>query len=172
MLRVVVIDDHEQFAEVVRATMRGEPDFESIGHAKNLADGLDLIETFEPDLVAVNVHIGPGDGIASIAQITERHSDVRVVVLAAFANAPMMQRAVAANARGFHPKDAGPARLLWLLRNTGHAGFTVHPEVLHRMIAGGPLIPKQKGSTTSPTATSPESLGARMFGVPQVRWGG
>ena len=56
-----------------------------------------MIETFEPDLVAVNVHIGLGDGIASIAQITERHPDVRLVVLTALANMPMMKRAVAAN---------------------------------------------------------------------------
>ena len=172
MLRVVVIDDQEQFAEVVRATMGREPDFESVGHATNVADGLDLIETFEPDLVAVNVHIGPGDGIAAIAQITERHPNVRVVALAAFANAPMMQRAVAANARGLHPKDAGPVRLLWLLRNTGHAGFTLHPEVMHRWIAGGPLSPKQEVSTSSPTVMSREPPGDRIFGASQpVRWG-
>ena len=172
MLRVVVIDDHQQFAEMVRATMEREPDFESVGHATNVADGLDLIEAFEPDLVAVNVHIGPGDGIASIAQITERHPNVRVVVLAAFANAPMLQRAVAANARALHPKDAGPDRLLWLLRNTGHVGFTMHPEVLHRLITGGPLSPIQEGSTPSPMLTSRESLGDGIFGVSQgVRWG-
>ena len=152
--------------------MGSEPDFESIGHATNVADGLDLIETFNPDLVAVNVHIGPGDGIAAIAQITERHPNVRVVVLAAFVNAPMMQRAIAANARAFHPKDAGPARLLWLLRNTGHEGFTMHPEVLHRMITGGPLSPMQEGPTSSPTVTSRESLGDGILGVSQhVRWG-
>jgi len=172
MFRVAVIDDHEQFAEVVRATMGREPDFESVGHATNVADGLDLIETFEPDLVAVNVHIGPGDGIASIAQITRRHPNVRVVVLAAFANAPMMQRAVAANARAFHPKDAGPARLLWLLRNTGHVGFTMHPEVLHRLITGGPLSPKQEASTSSPATTSREPPGDGTFGASrQMRWG-
>ena len=70
MLRVIVIDDHEQFAEVVRATMNSEPDFEAIGHATNVPDGLALIDTFEPDLVAVNVHVGRGEGITSIAQIT------------------------------------------------------------------------------------------------------
>lgn len=167
MLRVIVIDDQEQFAEVVRATMGREPDFESIGHATNVADGLDLIETFDPDLVTVNVHLGPGDGIASIAQITERHPSVRVVVLAALAYAPMMQRAATANARGFHPKDAGPARLVWLLRNTGHTGFTVHPEVLDHVAGGAPLRPRKGGSTSSPTVTSRESLGAQMPGVPQ-----
>src|SRR6188768_1998525 len=119
MLRVLVIDDHVQFAEVVRVTMGGEPDFESVGHAKNVAEGLDAIETFAPDLVAVNVHIGPGDGLAGIAEITERHPNLRVVVLAAFLNEPMVQRAIEADARALHPKDAGPERLLWLLRNTG-----------------------------------------------------
>jgi len=173
MLRVAVIDDQEQFAEVLFATVGREPDFESVGHATNVADGLELIERFEPDVVAVSVHIGPGDGIAAIAQITERHPDVRVVVLAAFANAPMMQRAVAANARAFHPKDAGPVRLLWLLRNTGHAGFTVHPEVLHRLIAGGPLSPAPDGSRSSPPVTYREPPGAGILGASQqVRWGG
>ena len=172
MLRVLVIDDHAQFAELVRAAMEKEPDFESVGHATNIADGLDLIETLEPDVVALNVHMGPGDGVAAIAQITGRHPKVRVVVLAAFANVPMMQRAVTADARALHPKDAGLARLLWLLRNTGHAGFTVHPEVLHRLIAGGPLSPKHEGSTSSPTTRSQVLVGARVFGAnQQVRWG-
>ncbi|MDO9497616.1 MAG: response regulator transcription factor [Nocardioides sp.] len=166
-----MIDDQAQFAEVVRATMGKDPDFEAIGHATNLADGLDLIETFEPDLVAVNGHIGPGDGVAAIAQISERHPNVRVVVLAEFASAQMMQRAVAANARAFHPKDAGPARLVWLLLNTGQVGFTMHPEVLHRLITGGPLSPEQEGSA-SPTVTSRGSLGDGVLGVSrQVRWG-
>jgi len=172
MLRVVVIDDQEQFAEVVRATMGREPDFESVGHATNVVEGLDLMETFEPDLVAVNVHLGPGDGMAAVAWINDRHPNVRVVVMAAFASAPLMQRAEAANARAFHPKDAGPARLLWLLRNTGHAGFTVHPEVLHRLVAGSPLSPKQEGSTSSRTMTSREPVGDGTFGASQqVRWG-
>ena len=151
MLRVVVIDDQEQFAWVVRAAMGREPDFESIGYARNVADGLALIETFQPDLVAVNVHVGPSDGIASMAQITERHPDLRVVVLAAFAHAPTMQRAAAANARGFHPKNAGPARLLWLLRNTRHVGFTVHPEVGDQVAGVSLLRPRQGGSTSLPT---------------------
>jgi len=111
MLRVIVIDDQEQFAELVRATMGREPGFESIGHATNVADGLALIETFDPDLVTVNVHLGPSDGIASIAQITERHPNVRVVVLAALAYAPLMQRAAAANARASTPRTR--ARLGW-----------------------------------------------------------
>ena len=155
MLRVIVIDDHEQFAEVVRATMNSEPDFESIGHATNVPDGLALIDPFEPDLVAVNVHVGRGEGITSIAQITARHPRVRVVVLAAFANATLMQRAAVANARGFHPKNAGPDRLVWLLRNTGHEGFTVHPEVRDTVTSGALLRPRQPGSTSPPTVKSP-----------------
>ena len=154
MLRVVVIDDQEQFAEVVRATMGSEPDFEAIGHATNVLDGLALIDTLEPDLVAVNVHVGRSEGIASIAQIAARHPNVRVVVLAAFANAPLMQRAAVANARGFHPKNAGPDRLVWLLRNTGHEGFTVHPEVRDTVTSGALLRPRQGSSTSSRTVRS------------------
>ena len=170
MLRVLVIDDHVQFAEVVRATMGREPDFESVGHATSVAQGLEVIETFAPDLVTVNVHIGPGDGIAGIAQITERHPHLRVVVLTAFANEPMLRRAIKAKAKALHPKDAGPARLLWLLRNTGHEGFTVHPEVLHRLITGGPLGSHSEESDTWPTPRA--QVDDAVFGASrQVQWG-
>jgi DNA-binding NarL/FixJ family response regulator len=148
MLRLLVIDDQERFGALVRASVGRDPGFEAVEHATNVPDGLALIGTFEPDIVAVNVHVGPSDGIASIAQITERHPNVRVVVLAAFPDAPMMQRAAAANARSFHPKNAGPARLLWLLRNTGHEGFTVHPDVLDQVSGGGLLRPRQGGSAS------------------------
>jgi len=131
-----------------------EPDFEAIMHAANIPDGLALMGTFQPDLVALNVHVGPADGIASIAQITERHPNVRVIALAAFPNAPMMQRAATANARGFHPKSAGPSRLVWLLRNTGHAGFTVHPDVMDHLSGGGLLRPRQGGSASLPAVTT------------------
>jgi DNA-binding NarL/FixJ family response regulator len=141
-MRLVVIDDHAQFAEMVRDTIGREPDFESVHHATNLADGLDLIARTLPDLVALNVHIGPRDGLSAVVQITERHPTVRVVVLTAFASEPMMQRAESAKASALHPKNAGPARLLWVLRNTGPEGFTVHPEVLHQLKAGGPQSPR------------------------------
>jgi two-component system nitrate/nitrite response regulator NarL len=172
MLRVVVIDDQEQFAEVVRATMGREPDFEAVGHATNVVDGLDLMESFEPDFVMVNVHLGPGDGMAAVACINDRHPNLRVVVTTAFASAPLMQRAVDADARAWHPKDAGPARLVWLLRNTGHAGFTVHPDVLHQLTTGGPLTPKHEGSTSPQTVRSWEPHGDGVIGAShRVRWG-
>ena len=160
VLRVLVIDDHVQFAEVVGATMRTEPDFESVGHARNVAEGLEVIETFAPDLVAVNVRIGLGDGIAAITQITHIYPKVRVVALAAFANNAMLQRAMKANARALHPKDAGPGRLLWLLRNTGHEGFTVHPEVLDRLNFGGPLGSHREDPTSLPAPRAPLDDGA------------
>jgi DNA-binding NarL/FixJ family response regulator len=142
-MRVVVIDEHAQFAEVIRATLAPEPDVESFAHATNLSDGQGLIGLMQADLVALNVHIGLADGLAAIAQITQRHPTVRVVVLTAFANEPMLRRVEAAGARAWHPKDAGTARLLWVLRNTEPAGFTVHPEVLHQLMAGGPLSPQR-----------------------------
>ena len=155
MLRVLLIDDHERFGAVVQASMGREPDVEAVEHATNVADGLALIEAFEPDLVAVNVRVGASDGITCMAQITERHPNVRVVILSAFPDAPVMQRAAAANARGFHPKNAGPTRLLWLLRNAGHEGFTVHPDVLDQVSGGGLLRPRQGGSASLPTVPSP-----------------
>jgi len=45
--------------------------------------------------------------------------------------------------------------LIWLLRNTGHEGFTVHPEVRDQVAGGGLLRPRREGSTSSQAVTSP-----------------
>jgi hypothetical protein len=112
-MRLVVIDDHAQFAERVCDTVGREPDFESVHHETPLADGLELIARTPPD--------------------------------------PMMQRAESAKACALHAKNAGPARLLWVLRNSGPGGFTVHPGVLHQLKAGGPPSPRSDGRTVGPT---------------------
>jgi hypothetical protein len=44
--------------------------------------------------------------------------------------------------------------LLWLLRNTGHEGFTVHPDVLDQVSRGGLLGPRKGGSASLPAVPS------------------
>jgi CheY-like chemotaxis protein len=148
MRRLLVIDDHERFSELIRSTMGTEPDFDAVGHATNVADGLDMIRTLEPDLVMVNVHVGPRDGIADITRIAQRHPNVRVIALTAFVSASMLERVAAADARALHPKDAGLARLLWLLRNTGDEGFIVHPESSAPCVDRWPAGPAAGGRRT------------------------
>ena len=60
-LRLVIIDDNEVFLTAVRNLLEGEG-MSVLAVATNAAAGLALVEAERPDLVVVDIHLGPDDG--------------------------------------------------------------------------------------------------------------
>ena len=47
--RLVVIDDHETFADLLSVGLRGEPDLDCVGVAYDIDAGLALVDEVQPD---------------------------------------------------------------------------------------------------------------------------
>ncbi|HYO39988.1 MAG TPA: response regulator transcription factor [Nocardioidaceae bacterium] len=133
--RVVIVDDHKVFAELLALALGAESDLECVGHAQTVSDGAALVNTLRPDIVVMDVQLGDGDGIAATAELTAAHPELRVVVLTAFVERGLLQRAAAANACALLPKDGELVGMLQALRTAKRGGFAVHPELLRRLVA-------------------------------------
>jgi DNA-binding NarL/FixJ family response regulator len=149
METVLVVDDHKFFAELLQAAVRAEPGFEMIGHAQSVAAGLQMVEELRPDVVIMDVRLGDGDGIAATAELTERHPELRVLILTAHVDQLLLRRAAAANACALLPKDGDLASMLDALRTARRGGFTVHPRLLHRLV-GRPRSPEHRKPSLTP----------------------
>ncbi len=147
--RVVVVDDHTVFAELLTMAVRAEPDFEVVGHAQSAAAGMAMVEARQPDVVIMDVHLGDGDGIAATEVLTEHHPALLVVILTAHADADMMRRAAAANACALLPKDGDLEGLLHTLRNVHRDSFEVNPKLM-RQLTRGQVIPTQRTYSLTP----------------------
>jgi len=134
MQSVVIVDDHRVFAELLALALKSEADFECVGHAQSVADGAALVESLQPDIVVMDVKLGDGDGIAATAELTARYPDLRVVVLTAYVEQQLLQRAAAAKACALLPKDGELVGMLQVLRTAKRGGFSVHPELLRRLV--------------------------------------
>jgi DNA-binding NarL/FixJ family response regulator len=132
--KVVIIDDHKVFAELLALALDGQPDFECVGHAQSVSDGTALVDKTSPDIVVMDVQLGDGDGIAATEELTAAYPDLRVVVLTAFVERRLLQRAAAANACALLPKDGELGGMLQALRTARRGGFAVHPELLRRLV--------------------------------------
>lgn len=148
MERVLVVDDHQLIAELLEAAVEAQPGFEMVGHAQTVASGLDMVQALQPDIVIMDVRLGDGDGIAATAELTERFPELRVVVLTAFVDQALMQRAAAANACALLPKDGDLTSMLDALRTARRGGFTVHPRLLHRLVTPPIEVGRSKPSLT------------------------
>ena len=143
MHRVVVIDDHRVFAELLSMALTAEPDFECVGHAQSVPEGVALVADTAPDIVLMDVRLGDHDGIAATAELTAADRDLRVVVLTAYVDRGLLQRAGAAHACALLPKDGNLAEMLQVLRTAHRGGFTVHPELLRRLVVPAE-VPEQR----------------------------
>lgn len=156
MRRLVVVDDDKLFAELLCTVVESEPDLAVVGRASNAPDGLALVDQLEPDYVLMDVRLGSEDGIDATALLTARHPAVRVIILTGYTDPDLLERAAAARARAVHPKHAGLASLLWVLRNTEAEGFRVHPDVLRQLLDSPEAMETKACSEEAPGLTPRE----------------
>jgi DNA-binding NarL/FixJ family response regulator len=133
--RVLVVDDHQTFAELLAGALDREPDFESVGHASTGSEAVTLTESLTPDVVVMDVELPDMDGFAATERILALRPDVRVVVLTAHGSPDFVAKASAAGACGFLPKDGSLAVMLQTLRSARPGSLAIHPALVARMVA-------------------------------------
>jgi DNA-binding NarL/FixJ family response regulator len=134
--RVLVVDDHVVFAELLGLAVSGEDGFEFVGRADGVSAGIRMAESLMPDIVVMDVRLGDGDGIAATAQLTRQFPGLRVIILTAFVDAELMRRAADAGACALLPKDGALSEMLHALRTARGGGFVVHPRLLKTLVSG------------------------------------
>ena len=134
-LGVLVVDDHHVFAQLVAFMLSSHDDLDCRGIATSVDSALALTTTLQPDIVLMDVQLGDGDGIAATAELIRRHPHLRVVVLSAFIDRPLMQRAATAGACALLPKDGDLSEMLHALRTARRGDFVVQPRLLRELVA-------------------------------------
>lgn len=132
--RVLVVDDHRTFSDLLALALAGQPDLECVGTAATAEAAVVLAERLQPDVVVMDVRLGDDDGLAVTATLTARSDEVRVVVLTAHATQALLERAAEAGACCLLPKDGSLEEMLAGLRSARRGGFVVHPTLMYALM--------------------------------------
>jgi DNA-binding NarL/FixJ family response regulator len=132
--RVLVVDDHCTFAELVVVALAHEEDLDCVGAAHDAGQARRMTRELVPDVVLMDVNLGKHDGLDLTAELVAAHPGLRVVVLTAHADSDTMRRAAAAGACALLPKDGSLPDLLNGLRTARPGGFVVHPALLRTLV--------------------------------------
>jgi len=133
-LRVLVVDDHSTFAELLTGAIDRERDLMSVGHATNGADAVAMFAELRPDVVLMDVQLPDISGFAATAQILAMNPDARVIMLTAHVSADAVANAAASGVCGFLAKDGHFADLLSTLRTARRGCLAVDPVLVTRLI--------------------------------------
>ena len=179
-IKILIADDHALMRMGLRALLDTQRDIEVLGEATDGADALRKTARLKPDIVIMDIMMPGTDGIAATQQMSERHPDVRILVLTTSTSSDDLSRALKAGAAGAILKSEANAKLLAAIRAIARGEQSVSPEV-SAMIAKDPpadeLSPRQReilialsrGLTNKEIATSldcsPESVKDRINAI-------
>ena len=157
--RVVIVDDHAAFADLLRLALDGLDDLECAGTARTLTDAVELVERATPEIAVVDLLLGADDGLELVARLRAARPDLVLVVSSARSDTRTLSAAAAAGANGFAPKSGEFAHLLNVLRTARAGAMSVAPSLL-----AGPAAPDDDAG--------PERLTARESSVLRLMGGG
>src|SRR5262245_25482371 len=114
-VRVLVVDDHQMFAESLVRLLGDEPDLHVLGVATTLADARRAVSRDRPDVILLDHHLPDGQGVTAVSDLRAAAPSARFLLLTGDANDVVLADAVAAGC-SFVTKDMAAHELVRAIR--------------------------------------------------------
>jgi DNA-binding NarL/FixJ family response regulator len=109
--RVYLVDDHAMVRQGLRAVLT-EAGHEVVGDSGDITEALAEVQRLTPDIVLVDLSIGPRSGMELLAELQRRHVPVRPLVLTMSAQPRHVGMALKLGAAGYVLKGSPSQELL------------------------------------------------------------
>jgi DNA-binding NarL/FixJ family response regulator len=104
-LKVLIVDDHDLFAESVKAFLSMEREIDVVGRAANGAQAMELASETKPDVVLMDISMPVMDGFAAAEGIRRELPETCVLFLTGSNSPADVAKARAAGGSGYVTKD-------------------------------------------------------------------
>jgi DNA-binding NarL/FixJ family response regulator len=125
--RVLIVDDHQTFSELLSFALTTQPDLECVGTADNGAKAIAMASELQPDIVVLDIEMPQMGGLLAARRIREVAPAAVIAVVTAHRDPEWMVRATQAGAAAFVPKNGSLAEMLDVLRRARPGGMLVAP---------------------------------------------
>lgn len=116
--RVLVIDTHRLFAELLSAVLHTQSDLECVGRAFSEAEGRQAFLATSPDIVVIDTELVADGGVALAGDLLARRPDIRIVMVADTARADTLRAAARVGVCAYLPKASPLEDILDAIRSS------------------------------------------------------
>lgn len=148
-IRTLLVDDHAVVREGLRLVLGQQPDISVVGEAADPSAAIQLAERLGPDVIVMDIALGPHDGVSAIEAVIARAPRARVLVLTMFQDAETLRQCLLAGAAGFVVKGAKSSDLVDAIRAINRGERYIHSSVVGLVVEDG-LRWLREGSKLSP----------------------
>src|SRR5919202_2987864 len=100
-LRILVVEDNIQSAELLCEILAAEPDMEVLGVAMTGQQAVRRTAELNPDVILMDIHLPDIDGIHATWLIASKNPDSSVIIVTSEERTEFLQRAMMAGAQGY-----------------------------------------------------------------------
>ncbi len=116
-ITIVLADDHAIVRGALRSLLEGQPDFEVVGEAADLASARAAVEAHGPQVLILDVNMPDGLAVEIVADLREQAAATEIVLLTMERDLTLARRALQGGARGYLFKDAAHLELIDAVRH-------------------------------------------------------
>jgi DNA-binding NarL/FixJ family response regulator len=166
-MKILVIDDHVLIREALRGVLKTLRPNAAILEGSDSRQAMQFIaEHADIGLILLDLNLPGRDGFSILAELSERHPAISVVVLSAQQDRGSVVKALDLGALGFIPKTAQRELMLAALELVFAGGIYIPSEILSRQEAVQPQsAPQPPAADSSPGSPRDLGLTARQLEV-------
>ena len=135
--RVLIVDDHRTFAELLAGALAASG-MDVLGTAHSAAQAIAMAQELQPDVVVMDIQMPKQDGLSATRRLREVAPHTAVAVVTAHRDPEWVVRAGHAGASAFIPKDGSLSEMI---------------DILSRVRAGQMSSPRPRSPPRRPPAS-------------------
>jgi DNA-binding NarL/FixJ family response regulator len=174
-IRVLIVDDHEVFADALALCLGDYPDLQVVGTATTAARGLAMLDGLGCDVVVLDLVLGAEDGLSVAREALRRHPGVGIVVATGAEAGEQVVEAVQLGVRGWVAKtvtaDALVAAVRGVARGETHLPAELLANVLVSLSRGQRAVLEHVQGIADLTSRELEVLGCLVEGMSRTEIG-
>jgi DNA-binding NarL/FixJ family response regulator len=138
---VLIVDDHQSFADLLEAALSTVPGMRCLGTTTSAEEGIRRAAALSPSVVVMDIQMPGTDGLAATRRLRAASPNTAVAMVTAHGDGEWVARAAQAGASAFIPKGGSLAEMIEMLRCARPGRMVVAPSLMGRM----PTRPAARG---------------------------
>lgn len=117
MIRVLIVDDHELFNELLGHMLESVDDIKVIGRLRNGNDAIAAVQQLQPDVIMMDISMPVMNGLEAITRIRAIDKNVKILMLTASNEDEDIDEAIKNGANGYLLKSVTKEQLILGIRS-------------------------------------------------------
>lgn len=145
-IEVVVVDDHQMFAQGLARLLDVEDDITVLGTGATGREAVALVERFEPRVLLLDFDMPDGNGVVAATEIKGRWPETMIVMISGSSDDSLLLRAIDAGCSGYLSKERAAGDVASAVRTVAAGEALLSAAAMARLL---PKLPKSSSGVGS-----------------------